>query len=186
MDDLYSNINKLIDEIKILEKENKILDKNIDVGEKEILKIIKDAIGEIVADNTIILDNFKKQSLKKISEIIRDKKAYNKQRTYIDTKNELLYHKIKEYIITYINKNEDKVIRYSKIGDVGNAKYGPLYTYIYYIKNTDEIKIYTTSNIQTKAEIKLNKAKPAKLVELADLREIYQYIYNGEISTINT
>jgi hypothetical protein len=157
------------------------------VGEKEILKIIKDAIGEIVKGESNDLNKFKEKSLEKISEIIRDKKAYNKQRTDIDTKNELLYNKIKEYIITYINKNEDKVISYSKIGDVGNAKYGPLYTYIYYIKNTDEIKIYTTSsNIQTKAEIKLNKAKQAKLVELADLREIYQYIYNGEISTINT
>jgi cell division protein FtsB len=183
MDDLERKIVELEEKNKELEGENNKLARKISRDENVIYKIIKDAIEKIVKGESNDLNKFKEESLIKISEIITDKKAYNKQRTDIDTKNELLYHKIKEYIITYINKNEDKVISYSKIGDVGNAKYGPLYTYIYYIKNTDEIKIYTASNIQTKAEIKLNKAK---LVELADLREIYQYIYNGEISTINT
>jgi hypothetical protein len=189
MDNLETNIDNLTDEINKLEGENKNLNKQISYNENEICKIIKDAIEKIVEDNTIILDNFKEQSLEKISEIIRDKKAYNKKRTDVYTKNNLLYDKIKEYIIiTYIinkneNKNEDKVIGYySKNGDVGTGKYGPIYTYICYIK-TDEIKIYTTFKIQSKVEIILNEVKPAYL---EDLREIYQYIYNGEISTINT
>jgi hypothetical protein len=189
MDTLETKIDNLTDEINTLEGENKNLNKQISYNENEICKIIKDAIEKIVEDNTIILDNFKEQSLEKISEIIRDKKAYNKKRTDVDTKNNLLYDKIKEYIIiTYIinkneNKNEDKVIGYySKNGDVGTGKYGPIYTYICYIK-TDEIKIYTTFKIQSKVEIILNEVKPAYL---EDLKEIYKNINNREIFTIKT
>ena len=181
MNTLKTEIDNLIDEINTLESENKILDKNIDAGEKEICKIIKDAIGKIVEDNTIILDNFKEQSLKKISEIIRDKKAYNKKRTDVDTKNNLLNDKIKEYIITkyIINKNEDKVIGYySKNSDIGVGKFGPIYNYIFYIKR-DEIKIHTTTKIESKVANILNKVKPAAYLE--DLREIYESINKGEI-----
>ena len=78
MDNLTNKIDEIEEKNKKLEGENKKLQIKIDAGENEICKIIKKAIEKIVNGESIVLDAFKEESLKKISEIITDKKAYNK------------------------------------------------------------------------------------------------------------
>jgi hypothetical protein len=104
------NLQKKIDEIDKLEKkykelggENKKLQIKIDAGENEICKIIKDAIGIIVEGESIVLDAFKEESLKKISEIITDKKAYNKYEKELKVREENISIK-KKNIYYYILK----------------------------------------------------------------------------------
>jgi len=142
-----------IDEIDKLEKKNKELgdkkkelQRKITDGENEILKIIKEAIEKIVKDNTIILDNFKEQSLKKISEIIKNKKALIKEQEDIDTKEKEICDKKKEYILLYIKSEgikENKVIDYYTDS---NTQQSTDVSYIIYINNNKNI-IYTQKTI---------------------------------------
>lgn len=126
--------------------ENNKLARKIDAGEGEICKIIKDAIDKIVKDNTIILDEFKEESLEKISEIIKNKKALIKEQEDIDTKEKEICDKKKEYILLYIKSEgikENKVIDYYTDS---NTQQSTDVSYIIYINNNKNI-IYTQKTI---------------------------------------
>lgn len=144
MDDL----DRKIVEIDVLEKEKnelrgkkKELERKITDGENVIYKIIKDAIDKIVKGENIVLDEFKEKSLKKISEIIKNKKALIKEQENIDTKEKEICDKKKEYILLYIKSmgiKENKVIDYYEYEAQAQTYSKPI-VYIVYIKDGDKI-----------------------------------------------
>jgi hypothetical protein len=134
-------IDELEEKIKELGGKYKQLERKIVAGENEICKIIKDAIGIIVEGESIVLDAFKEESLKKISEIIKDKKAYNKYEKELKVREENISIKKKEYILLYIeNKKIDSnmvIDHYEYEAQAQN--YSKPIVYIVYIKDGDKI-----------------------------------------------
>jgi hypothetical protein len=174
MDNLTNKIDeidKLEKKYKELEGENNKLARKIDAGEGEICKIIKDAIDKIVKDNTIILDNFKEQSLKKISEIITDKKAYNIADEELKAIEQDISIKKKEYILLYIKSKgikEDKVIYYHTDN---NSQQSTDVSYIVYIENNKNI-IHTQYTIPRGDDVLKN---PIEILQKNTESDIHKY-----------
>jgi hypothetical protein len=188
MDNLLTE--KKIEEIKKkkekLNGEKEKLSITIHTNENEINDIIKKAIDNIVKDDTIILDNFKEQSLKKISEIIKNKKALIKKQEDIDTKEKEIYDKIKQYILSYIESEgikENKVIYYYYEDISGSLNMSQsIYIYIVYISEDDNIYRYTTYNkISENGNIDVETKTD---VSETDLKKTYDSIADGDIKNI--
>jgi hypothetical protein len=188
MDNLLTE--KKIEEIKKkkekLNGEKEKLSITIHTNENEINDIIKKAIDNIVKDDTIILDNFKEQSLKKISEIIKNKKALIKKQEDIDTKEKEIYDKIKQYILSYIESEgikENKVIYYYYEDISGSLNMSQsIYIYIVYISEDDNIYRYTTYNkISENGNIDVETKTD---VSETDLKKTYDSITKGDIKNI--
>jgi hypothetical protein len=193
MDDLQKKIEEikkkkeeLNSEIEALNTKKIEINSTIHRNENEINNIIKKAIDNIVEDN-INLEDFKKESLKKISEIIKNKKALIKKQEDIDTKEKEIYDKIKQYILLYIESEgikENKVIYYyTEYNSGGHATYD-IHNYIYYISTKNNIYRYMTENkINDNDNININVNEKTDVSE-TDLKKTYDSITKGDIKNI--
>jgi hypothetical protein len=177
-------LNKDIQELK---EEIRKLQSIIHDNQNKIEQIIRSAIDNIVeGNNTNYLEPFRIESLEKILEIIKNKKALIKKEKDIGTKEGESFEKIKQYILIYIkNKRitENKVIYYYPediSGPIGLPQ--TRYIYIVYISKDDDIYTYTTEDeIRDNGNIDVNKKTE---VSKKDLNKIYDSITKGDIKDI--
>jgi hypothetical protein len=175
-----SSIEVLNKDIQELKEEMRKLQSIIHDNQNKIEQIIRSAIDNIVeGNNTNYLEPFRIESLEKILEIIKNKKALIKQQKDIDTKEKEIYDKIKQYILLYI---KNKGIRENKV--IGSYTDGSrnyeTNTYIVYIhNNTNIIKITRPASIKT---IDISDKEIAEDIDLNYLEKTYDYIQNNNIT----